>query len=118
MERTINIDGRDVKFRSSGAFPMLYRSYTNHDLFADFARMGDAIREEDGKTVVDFDKLDTRILADAIWCAAKCADKTIAPQIEWYDTFDEFPLFDVFAQLNDLIMSSMQTIKKSTAAKA
>ena len=44
---------------------------------------------------------------DNIWCAAKCANKQIGSKLEWYDEFDSFPMFDVFAQLNDLIMSTM-----------
>lgn len=109
MERTIQIDGRDVKFRSSGAFPMIYRANTGRDLFADLVK----ISESAGDGEISFDTFDSQILEDVIWCLAKCADKGVQGKIDWFDTFDVFPIFEVFGQLNELVMTTMQTSKKA-----
>lgn len=109
MERTINVDGRDVKFRSSGAFPIIYRANTGRDFMADLVKIGQSVEGEE----IDFAHFDSAIVEDSIWCLAKCADKTVPAKIEWYDTFDSFPFFDIFAQLQELIMSTMQTTKKA-----
>lgn len=110
MEKTINIDGRDVRFRSSGAFPQLYRAYAKRDLFADLIKMTEWTGD-DGS--IDFDKIDVGQLEDLVWCMAKCADKTIKDKYDWFDDFDSFPIFDVFAQLKELIEGNMQTSKKA-----
>lgn len=109
MERTIQIDGRDVKFRSSGAFPMIYRANTGRDLFADLVKISNSADGEE----FHFESFDGAVLEDMIWCLAKCADKTIQGKIDWFDTFDMFPIFEVFGQLNELVMSTMQTSKKA-----
>lgn len=105
MERIINIDGRDVKFRSSGAFPMLYRAETGRDFFADMARIS-----ENGDEMTAFD---SEALYDIAYCLAKSADKKIGNKYDWFDGFASFPIFEVFPQLNDLLVVTMQTLKKA-----
>ena len=106
MEQTIKIDGRDVKFRASGALPIVYRAYTGRNLFADLLRLDDV-----------YAQMDTEPLEDMIWCAAKLAadraGEQIEDQVKWFDGFDAFPIFDVFTELNDMFISSMKTSKKA-----
>jgi len=106
MERTISIDGRDVKFRSSGKFPILYRAYTGRSFFKDF---------DDAPAVMT--SMDTEILEDMIWCAAKLAaehdGQKIQDELEWYDSFESFNYFDVFVQLHELLVSCFKQLKKA-----
>ncbi len=106
MEKTIKIDGRDVRFRSSGALPIVYRAYTGRNLFADVMQLDHA-----------FENLETEFLEDMIWCAAKLAadhaGEQIDDQVKWFDGFDAFPIFDVFTDLNDLFTSALKTSKKA-----
>ena len=39
VERTINVSGRDVRFRSSAAVPRLYRAKFKRDIFKDFSKL-------------------------------------------------------------------------------
>ena len=58
------------------------------------------------------DKLDFDVFYNIIWVLAKTANKKIPDPITWLDEFEEFPLFDIIPELQDLILSSMQTKKK------
>lgn len=58
------------------------------------------------------DKLDFEVFYNIIWVLAKTADKKIPEPITWLDGFDEFPLFEIIPELNDLILGSMKTKKK------
>lgn len=33
--------------------------------------------------------------------------------MKWFDGFDDFPIFDVFTELNDLFTSTLKTSKKA-----
>lgn len=97
MERTLNIDGRDITFKASAAFPLTYRAYFGRDFFADM----DKLTEED----------DRLIFYDVVWVLAKGADPSIPTTIEWFDSFESFPIFETYYQLNDMILKSFATIK-------
>lgn len=103
MERFIDINDKRVGFRSSGALPLFYKSYFGRDVFADLAALED---QQDPKTI------DTEIFYNIVWTMAKSHDKTIPPVLEWFDSFDDFPIFSIFAELQDLLLSSMQSTKK------
>ena len=106
MEMTLKIDGRDVKFRSSGALPIIYRAYTGRNLFAEVSMLE-----------AHFKELNTEPLEDMIWCAAKLAadrdGREMPDQVKWFDSFDNFPIFDVFNELSELFFSTLQTTKKA-----
>lgn len=102
MEKTIKIDGRDVRFRSSGALPILYRSLTGREYFSDMA--------QNTKKLKSFS---TETIEDLIWVLARCADEAVPDKMTWYDSFDEFPIFSVYTGLNELVVSSMKTTKKA-----
>jgi len=46
------------------------------------------------------------------WVLAKTANNDIAEPLTWLDGFDVFPIGDIFPQLNELIVASMQSKKK------
>ena len=49
IERTINISGKDVQFRSSATVPRLYRAKFKRDIFKDLSvQAGEVIQEADG----------------------------------------------------------------------
>ena len=105
MEKIINIDGRDVKFKSTGATPLRYKSQFGKDFFREIMTMFN-----DGKP--DLTKFDIEIFYNIAWVLAKTANKDIPEPIEWFDSFSDFPVMEVLPQLQDLIYASMMTQKK------
>ena len=119
MEKTIYINEKPVRLRSTGALPKLYKSQFRRDYFADMLKLAKVFSKSKGKeslekvTYDDLDHLDMDILYDIIWTMAKSADKTIPDPYEWLDGFETFPLKEIMPEVYDLIENSMPKSKKS-----
>lgn len=111
MEKILNIDGRQVKFKSTGAFLFRYKAQFHRDALKDIYKLDSAI--DDNNEIKDIDALDLEVFYNLIWTLAKTADKTIEPPLEWLDSFDEFPLMDIIPELTDLIFSCISSSVES-----
>lgn len=122
MEKILNIDGRPVKFKSTGAFLLRYKQQFKRDALKDIFKLSDAVEEvrsiEKNETtgeelitishqVKDIDALDLEVFYNLIWTLAKTADKDIPPPIDWLDTFDSFVLDEILTDLSELIFSNL-----------
>lgn len=113
MEKTIIIDNKEVKFKSTAATPLRYKAQFGKDYFAEIMKMEGLTSIKKGKTKAkDIESMDFEVFYNIIWVLAKTADKNIKEPIEWLDSFDEFPLMDIIPEIQDLIISSIQTKKK------
>lgn len=119
----VKIAGRDVGFEAPASLPIRYRNLSGRDFFADMQNLSESTEEVDqpkkllGKkpeaSTRLTDKWDTTILFNIVHAMAKAADPSITSDvIEWVDSFDEFPIFEVFAAVQPLIVKSMQSTKK------
>ena len=89
MEKTIKIDGKDVRLKITAAFPLHFNALTGKDYFSH------------DSTAYRF--------YDVIWVAAKCADDSIQPVMEWVDSFGSFPVIDIFNEIQELITKTAVT---------
>ena len=108
MEKTIQIDGRNITFRCTAGTLRRYRNQFGREFFADLAKLTEA---ENGS----FDNFTFAPIEDIIWVMAKTADDTIPDPDAWYDGFDDFSVIDVFTSLEKLILHSLKR-KNSPAA--
>lgn len=98
MERTINIDGRDVKFKATAATIRNYRAMFGRDLLMDFQTLQKGVDSEETLSV---DTL--TIFENLAYVMAKQADPTIPDTAdEWLDTFDMFSIYVVLPQIVEL----------------
>lgn len=105
MEKILTIDGRQVKFKSTGAFLLRYKAQFGRDALRDIFKLQDAV---DSKTrIKNIDALDLEVFYNLVWTLAKTADPSIPPPLEWLDEFSEFPLMDIIPEIIDLIFSSL-----------
>lgn len=117
-EKIIQISGRDVGFKAPASLPIRYRNSTGRDFFADMQSLADSTEEEKPKigrknTARLSQTWDTTILYNLAHAMAKAYDTSINPDVvEWVDSFDEFPIFEVFSNLQPLVVGSMRTAKK------
>lgn len=114
MEKTLTIDGRQVRFKSTGAFLLRYKAQFGRDAIQDIYRLQGAVNEKGG--IGDIEKLDLEIFYNLIWTLAKTADLTIPPPMEWLDTFGEFPLADIIPEVYDMMLSSLTSTVQSKNA--
>lgn len=109
MDKTIMIDGREVKFRATARTPRLYRMLTNRDMIKDMNFLAKGFSDAKDKKNEDsiMSKLSTEhliIFEDSAFVMAKQADPDLAEKTadEWLDTFNMFDIYEIFPQLMDL----------------
>lgn len=110
MERALIIDGKAVTFKSNAAIVMFYKANFASDFFADILKLEKSIGA-DGKTI-NHDYFEMDLFYRMAWVYAKMADKSIPPLLEWLETFDEFPLEEVFTELKYLMEHTIIGKKK------
>lgn len=107
MEKILTIDGRQVRFKSTGAFLLRYKAQFGRDALQDIFKLQNAI--DNNGLIKDVNVLDLESIYNLVWVLAKTADPSIPPPIEWLDTFGEFPLAEIVPEVIDLIFSSLGT---------
>lgn len=108
MEKILNIDGRQVKFKSTGAFLLKYKAQFGRDALQDIFKLQKSINLKT-KKIDNIEALDLEVFYNLIWTLAKTADSSIEPPIDWLDSFSEFPLVDIIPEVMDLIMSCLKS---------
>lgn len=133
MQKIINIDGRDVKFKASASFIYRYKQQFGKDLLTlvmpliksaidalnRFYAMQSNKQVDINTLITDLnlsgaiEKLEIVDLFNIIWVMAKTANRDIADPVEWYDEFDVFPVFDVARELMDIFLPSLFITEES-----
>lgn len=110
MEKTILIDGQKVRFKTNGAIPLRYKAQFGKDYFKEILKMAPLAKLASKKDLdaTDLDVLDFDIFFNIAWIMAKTANPTIPEPLEWLEGFEEFPLVEIFPDLQDLMISSLQ----------
>lgn len=120
MEKTILIDGQKIRFKTNGATPLRYKAQFGKDYFKEILKMA-PLAKFAGKDLnpADLDALDFDIFFNIAWIMAKTAEPTIPEPMEWLEGFEEFPMIEIFPELQDLMITSLQgtaTKKKITSS--
>ena len=125
MEKTIMIDGREVRLRASAAIPRLYRIKFRRDIIQDMKTIQKAVeksRQENQVDGQDGEELSTvplealELFENVSYLMAKHADPAVPPTVEeWLDGFETFSIYTVFPAIEELWMANVQQL--STPAK-
>lgn len=111
MEKILTIDGRQVKFKSTGAFLLRYKAQFGRDALQDILKLQGVIDKKN--QIKNIDALDLEVFFNLAWTLAKTADPSIPPPMEWLDTFSEFPMVDILPELTDMILSCLTSTVQS-----
>lgn len=100
--KSIEIDGRQVKFKASAALPRVYRLKFGRDIFEDISKLQTAT---DGGSP-EASALSPEVLnlfEDVAYTMAKHADESVPDTVEdWLDGFDVFSIYFILPQIVDL----------------
>lgn len=108
MDRTINIDGKDVKFRATARTPRLYRGIIGRDMIQDMNQLRKAynkVVEAKDKGEIDeeaqLSMIDLEIFENAAYIMARHASPDTIEQTpdEWLDSFNMFSIYQVLPEL-------------------
>ncbi len=109
IERTIEISGKQVPFRSSATVPRLYRAKFKRDIFKDLTKL----EKSYSKRTEEGDELqieDLEIFENVAYIMAYHADPSIPKTIdEWLDQFDMFSIYQVLPQILELWGDNLMT---------
>ena len=102
LEKTINVSGKEVRFRASAAIPRLYRIKFKRDIFKDFSKLESSYK---GKTERgnEIQIEDLEIFENVAYIMAYHADHNIPDNIDdWLDEFDMFSIYEVLPEILEL----------------
>lgn len=135
MLKTITIDGKEVQFKASASFPIIYKANFNADILtvimpimSEMLEGLDDILNEDlvkdgtinlkpsdlAALLENVYTLEVVDIMNLLWTLAKCADKTIPEPSKWFEQFDEFPIFDIAQEVFPMLFTSLISKKKLT----
>ncbi|MDD9149260.1 hypothetical protein OYT88_11915 [Sporolactobacillus sp. CQH2019] len=114
MEKAITIDGKSVRLKTSGAFPMRFQTQFHKDYFKELLKIAPLgkLGKKKQFDLSDLEKIDFDLFYDIIWTMAKTADPSIPEPLTWLDGFEEFPIIDIISEIQDMLMAMLQTKKK------
>lgn len=118
MERTITIDGREVRLRASAAIPRLYRLKFRRDIIQDMQTIQAALEKsqagvEKGKPVpIPMEAL--TLFENVAYLMARHADPESVPASpdEWLEGFETFSIYRVFPVILELWSANLVTLSK------
>jgi hypothetical protein len=113
MEKTIVIDGQEVRFKSTGATALRYKAQFGKDYLTEILKLN-SLNQLDlsSPDASAFEGFDFEVFYNIAWVMAKTATPSIPDPITWLDQFDSFPMMDVIPELQDMLLSSIQAKKK------
>ena len=111
MEKTVIIDGKEVRMRASALIPRRYREKFGRDVVQDMNNLAQNFVKAKGKSE-QLSAFDLGVFENLAWCFAKDADPTIpdTPD-EWLDQMEGmFSLYEVLPQMLELWTASSRTV--------
>lgn len=131
MEKTIMLSGKKVRLRSTAATPLIYKNQFKRDYLADLLKIATVmdVKEPSMKskskkadklaldklTLDQVDNLDLTVLWQYLWALAKNADMEIPEPVEWLSRFESLDIETLIPEIQELLITSIQSQKKSTA---
>jgi hypothetical protein len=113
LEKTLTIDGKEVRFKSTAATPLRFKAQFQKDYLAEIMKL-DSLGKLDTKNIKpkDLEKIDFEVFYNIAWTLAKTADPSIKDPITWLDGFETFPLMEILPELSEMISVTLQGKKK------
>ncbi len=107
LQKTVEVCGKEVKFRSSAAVPRLYRIKFKRDIFKDLSKLEKAYKEKQAKdekeTAEGFEIEDLEIFENVAYIMAFHADPSIPGTIdEWLEEFEMFSIYEILPEILEL----------------
>ena len=97
MEKIINVNGQDIRFKATASTTRRYRERFNRDLFQDIANLQPSV-EKEYLTAGDLE-----VFENIAYIMARQADPDIPDDPdEWLDQFEMLSIYEVLPQLIEL----------------
>lgn len=110
VTKKIEIDGKEVTFKTSAAVPRLYRIKFGRDIYKDLRQLEKSVGENDEDNS-NLDLFSLEMFEDLAWLMARHADPANVPDSpeEFLDQFNTFSIYQILPQLIELWGLNVQT---------
>lgn len=121
MEKTICVDGQNIKFKATAATPRVYRQAFGRDIYMDLTKL-----YEDMKNDSDLSVDSLEIFENVAFCMYSQAEGKIlkretieSDMADWLDTFSTFSIYKVIPEIMDLwrVNNEQSVSPKNQAAR-
>ena len=102
MEKTLTIDGKEIRFKTSAALPRLYRQMFKRDVFLDLNHARANITGKKKASADDLPIEALEVIENLAYCMAKYADPEIPDDIN--DWLGQFSTTSVYQVAQDILM--------------
>lgn len=119
LEKTVNVGGREVKFKSSAAIPRIYRTKFGRDIFKDLAALEQSfskVKDTQGPGQAStFPIEDLGLFENIAYVMAYHADPQSVPDNidDWLGEFEIFSIYEVLPEILELWGNNMATTSES-----
>jgi len=117
MERTVTLDGKEVRLRASAAIPRLYRLKFGRDIIQDMRSIQRAVkkaedaRREGGDAPIPMEAL--TLFENVAYLMARHADPAVPDTVDaWLDGFETFSIYSVFPVIQELWEDNLRTLNQ------
>lgn len=114
LTKTIQIDGKDVKFKASAAIPRLYRVRFGRDIIVDMNKLKKSAEKVREGAQEEFEIDDLSIFENVAYMFAKHAAPEEVPNTidEWLEQFNTFSIYLVLPEILELWgIDNLQTVE-------
>ena len=113
MRKEIEIDGKMVPFRATGATPRIYRNMFNRDIFVDMMHLDTEVGKGGVLNSDSLELFENLAYTMAVQAAKQDGTQLPATPDEWLDTFEVLSIYDILPQLMELWKMNNETLVDS-----
>lgn len=104
IEKTVIINNKEVKLKSSAMIPRLYRIKFKCDIFKDLAKLEKSFKANEQSFEIE----DLEIFENVVYIMEYHANKNIPLMIdEWLDEFEMFSIYDILPEILEVTYKQM-----------
>ena len=114
MEKTITIDGQDIKFKATASTPRVYRQAFGRDIYIDMTSLYDAMSKGEELSVSNLESFENMAFCMYAQAEGRELKRDIIEKemTEWLDRFSTFSIYKIVPELMDLWrLNTEQTVK-------
>ena len=114
MEKTITIDGQNIKFKATASTPRVYRQAFGRDIYLDMTSLYEAMSKGEELSVSNLEAFENMAFcmyaqAEGIELKREIIEKEMT---DWLDRFSTFSIYKIVPELMDLWrLNTEQTVK-------